>query len=303
MIIVFSRGQMSNHLFQYMYLVKQAKEGERVIVIGMTELFRVFGALPHQDNVFHLSTTDKRWLRAVSRFVIDKSLSFFARKGLISSYQPKIDKIKGIFESESGAVVYKKGFLSCVSYARGNFQSPLLYNENDVDGIAVKEKHVQQAKEILAPLAEKKLVFVHIRRGDYLAQRFRPLGKSAALPDSYYLDAIASYREAVGDPESLFFVVVTDDSQYAGELLSSVTNKIICSNSMPVDFSLMSLCSGGILSASSFSYWGAMLAMRESPSAMAFYAPKYWLGFRSKEWFPSSIAHARFEYVEVDANL
>ena len=136
-----------------------------------------------------------------------------------------------------------------------------------------------------------------------MAQRFRPLGKSAALPDSYHLDAIASYREVMGDPESLFFVVVTDDSQYAGELLSSVTNKIICSNSMPVDFSLMSLCSGGILSASSFSYWGAMLAMREIPSAMTFYAPKYWLGFRSKECFPSSIAHARFEYVEVDANL
>ena len=303
MIIIFSRGQMSNHLFQYMYLVKQARAGEKVIVIGMTELFQVFEKLPYQDNIFHLSTTDKRWIRAAARFAIDKSLSFFARRGLISSYQPRIQTISSAFESEAGEVVYNKGFFSFIAYARGNFQSPLLSSEKDIGQLVIDKKHLRKAEEILVPHAEKKLVFVHIRRGDYLTQGFRPLGQSAVLPDSYYLETIASYSNDLDTQESLLFVVVTDDLEYTEALLLSVTNKIICSHSMPVDFSLMSLCDGGILSASSFSYWGAMLAIHKNSAAMNFYAPKYWLGFRSKEWFPVSLVNTHLEYVDVINDL
>ena len=288
---------MANHLFQYMYLVHQAKDNEKIVVIGMTELFRVFKNLPHSSRVWHLSTTDNRWLRACARLCIDRSFSFLARHKIISSYAPKIQGVKGSYTSETGEIICLKGFLSKITYARGNFQSPMLYDENDIQQLVISEKHLQKARQILAPYPEKKLIFVHIRRGDYLKERFRPLGQSAALPGDYYLRAIQKYKNSTTD--NLLFVVVTDDCAYAQSLLSECVNKIICSNTMPVDFSLLSLCHGGILSASSFSYWGALLAIHCNKAEMNFYAPKYWLGFRSKTWFPTDISNQFLRYITV----
>ncbi len=49
---------------------------------------------------------------------------------------------------------------------------------------------------------------------------------------------------------------------------------------------IMSLCNHAILSASSFSWWGA--ALMSTPQKFVI-GPQYWLGFKSNEWFPDSI--------------
>ena len=67
---------------------------------------------------------------------------------------------------------------------------------------------------------------------------------------------------------------------------------------MTEDFVLMTQCKGGILSASSFSWWGAYLA-KQKYSGTFFLAPKYWAGHRQKRWYPESMKSSFLDYVEI----
>ena len=66
-------------------------------------------------------------------------------------------------------------------------------------------------------------------------------------------------------------------------------------------FGVMVLARHGILSASTFSWWGARLA-HDRNGGGTFIAPLYWMGFRGKTWFPSEDIRSDFlTYVEVVA--
>ena len=55
--------------------------------------------------------------------------------------------------------------------------------------------------------------------------------------------------------------------------------EIIISNNGPkIDLSIMSLCNSGIMSASSFAWWGAYLMKKKQYIVF----PKYWLGWKTK---------------------
>jgi len=77
-----------------------------------------------------------------------------------------------------------------------------------------------------------------------------------------------------------------DDDFYLREVFKESKNLIISNNLPEIDLSIMSLCSYGILSPSSFAWWGAFFAKIHNKKCNYFLAPKYWIGHRSKKWIP-----------------
>jgi hypothetical protein len=88
---------------------------------------------------------------------------------------------------------------------------------------------------------------------------------------------------------------MTDDVDYVEKNYSWVKNSTVSRNNMYVDFALMTLCDGGIMSNSSYSWWGAYLSKGRSNTV----APKYWLGFKSRKEYPLGILPSFAEIGEV----
>jgi hypothetical protein len=98
--------------------------------------------------------------------------------------------------------------------------------------------------------------------------------------------------------EELSFFVFSDDLPYVDEFLNSAPNVFVSRMSELNDLAAMSLChGGGILSASSFSWWGAYYSYCSSPCAL-FLAPRFWAGWREMQWLPSSIETSWITYVD-----
>lgn len=83
--------------------------------------------------------------------------------------------------------------------------------------------------------------------------------------------------------ESSVFIALTDDPPYAEDFVGKRADVVVSKENVGVDLAIMSLCDGGILSASSLSWWGAYFA-NDRQGRGPFVAPKYWLGHREEQW-------------------
>jgi hypothetical protein len=93
------------------------------------------------------------------------------------------------------------------------------------------------------------------------------------------------------------FVIMGDDALYIRNVFKESKNLIISNNLPEIDLSIMSLCSYGILSPSSFAWWGAFYAKTHKKNGNYFIAPKYWAGHRSKKWLPKNFFSKWITYV------
>ena len=92
--------------------------------------------------------------------------------------------------------------------------------------------------------------------------------------------------------------MISDDCAYVTEFFSQEERTAIVNGSIGIDFAVMAQCfGGGVLSASSLSWWGAFYASQQNLDAI-FVAPKYWAGHRIKKWIPESILTSWITYVE-----
>jgi hypothetical protein len=162
----------------------------------------------------------------------------------------------------------------------------------------VKSEHILAASKWLldndlSPCSPS-LVFLHIRRGDYI--NYPDQASPAVLDLTWYLKAIECIKTKVPSPS---FVVVTDDYYYALDFFKNLPNFFISNNSFYQDFALMTLCSHGIMSPSSYSWWGAFYALlghNESPHI--YLAPKYWIGHRKSALYPPGFEFDWITYIE-----
>jgi hypothetical protein len=125
----------------------------------------------------------------------------------------------------------------------------------------------------------KELVFVHVRRGDYLAWPSREF--PAVLILDWYLSAMRQMRAMV---KNLSFIIASDDHYYTADCFSDISDVAVSRCGRFTDLALMSKCSHGILSTSSFAWWGALLSRSHRSSEArpdgngVYFAPKYWAG-------------------------
>jgi hypothetical protein len=73
---------------------------------------------------------------------------------------------------------------------------------------------------------------------------------------------------------------------------------IISDNKTEVDLAIMSMCSHGVLSPSSFSWWGAFFARSQKKTSSHFIATKFWVGHRKNKWHPSNFYTNWLNYIK-----
>lgn len=286
MIIFFESGRLGNQLFQYAGL-KEFSLGEKLVFFGCKELEAVLSSL---ENITILPKS--RFPRGFI-FFLYSFLKWLSKSRVLGSIREiETDEIYKI-EQKNGLIpnVYLANYCYFQHWAaieKINIQLRLR------DDLSVKAKSWLYAQKKYRDSCD--LVFIHIRRGDYINW---PKAHPAVLDFSWYERMIKKIRERVENP---LFLVLTDDIFYAEDLLGQQKDVLISNNDLYVDLALMSLCNHGILSASSFSWWGAWFSKHATvfnhhlDSSNIYIAPKFWVGHRQEKWYPPGFMSSWIEY-------
>lgn len=211
-----------------------------------------------------------------------------ARARIISSVSQDIDIWNG-YPIETSRGIKKVGLLAFIWVFKGYFQSENL----SVNKPRIKATLLDVAERKMAHIPFHQRVALHMRFTDY--GELEVLGKvGAILPDEYYKQGIDSLLQKVTKP---IFIIFSDDRERSKLILKEFRNyEFYDGDSEYDDFSAITLCNHALISASSYSWWGAYLIKNINSYV---YAPKYWLGFKSKIWNPEGIQTKSFNYIEI----
>jgi len=283
MILLFGKGRVGNQLFQYVAMRGIRKRG-RLALVGFDALRAQFKEI---DGCIGSNGRGKL-IRLIGR-VCKQSVAYAAKLGLIGKIEEQRHNGRMDIRITESWLKWK------LYYAEGYFQCDEVLRDEHIRTLAFREESENRANSFLSQLADRsrKRVFVHIRRGDYV--RWPAVESPAVLPLRWYMKAMDIFRS---NYESPIFVICTDDLPYAEDMFGEIGDVVISHANAEVDLAIMAGCEGGILSASSFSWWGARLA-RERYAQGLFMAPLYWIGSRSGRWIPPHVKTAWLEYLAV----
>lgn len=272
MIVFFAPGgRLGNLLFQIAAIKSIRKSRERVFCTSLRSAKSLLRGL----EGFHNS--NRPWVLSVTRRVLDPLLGFALRLGLIGAY----------LEAD-GAISRRRGLLP-ITLIRGYFQDAR--RAAQWPWTTPRRPFYAGPRSALAQAEGRHPIFLHIRRTDYALIDLGG-GRTPMLPYSYYDDALKRF----GPLESVHVFVVGDDQEWSREHFSWLPHKTFSGFGPAEDLALMSLCQGGIVSNSSFAWWGA----RVSAQTLPVIAPLHWMGWPLKVWSPATIQTDEFTYIRVD---
>ncbi|MDC1043991.1 alpha-1,2-fucosyltransferase [Candidatus Pelagibacter ubique] len=281
MILLIENSRLGNKLFQYVGLKKYFPK-EKIMFLGRENIKLLF------DNVdFNFVNLEKI---NFSLFHVLKHIIIFLIKvrlfGVMYENTSKKD-----FEIE-----IKKGLCWWIFVSHNNFfqHSDIIehiYNPPILKPEILK-KGINWLKEKKIDYINNKIVFVHIRRGDYL--KWPSKSFPAALSIDWYKKSINFIKKKINNP---IFIFMSDDQQYLYDFFKETDTLFISDNHPEIDLSIMSLCSSGVLSSSSFAWWGAFFARTNNVENNYFLAPKYWIGHKTKKWFPENFSSKWIYYI------
>jgi Glycosyl transferase family 11. len=284
-LIVFhaSKGRLGNQLFHLAALDKMCRFHDVGVLIGARGLRQNF--VWTRRNVIVLSRRSDR---------LCNLLRSLAARGLASYYiEEKLTE--GVpCPFESGQLERRVRSIVPISFVENAYlQSDAWVGEKFRDRLRFKPETVQAVNTFARQHAIdwETTIFVHVRRTDYTDFSINNSG-SVALPPSYYRQGIRKLETQL--PVSIV-LIVTDDPAYAAVEFADVPRKIVVSRAPDFDLCAMSHCATGVLSASSFSWWGAMLG----PLRIRPVAPRHWIGWRVGTTIPSGIVSQAFDALAV----
>lgn len=190
--------------------------------------------------------------------------------------------INGV-SAESEEYECKKGLLPITYIFPGYFQSEKYFSNGNLKDMKIKGEYLKRAKEFFAKIPkDTQKVFIHVRRADYKTHKC--FGKKdITLPLYYYRSQIEWFNKNLENP---WFIFLSDDLEYVRNVFGDIKNKTISTEDMYVDFSIMALSDGGIMSNGTYAWWGAYF-MKDRSNVVT---PRYWFGFKSKIEFPKGIS-------------
>lgn len=256
MIILFSKGRLGNQLFQLNALIAAKEPSSTALLFGFNQarqVLRIPGSisigLPEKIHAFLLR-------------ILEKKFRVLARSGFLS----EISLRKGCqtFEKRAGVLplwVFNQDWFQGWNFLNNQQESIRFFDSSSIRSdffseVAERQKH-------------KNLVFVHVRRGDYLNW---PEGVSTSPPVMFFLQQMNHLRRTLRAP---YFLVLSDDRPYCVDTFSVSNDTEIVPEMDEIEaFSVMALCEAGILSPSSFSWWAARLASTRASGPWI--APKGW---------------------------
>ncbi|MBB3057089.1 alpha-1,2-fucosyltransferase [Mucilaginibacter gotjawali] len=272
MIAVRLEGRLGNQLFQYAFIYSVSKNLKTRFYIDKSVIN--FMVLAYFDiKPARLSVLDQYV------FTISGYKNIFNHHLKVAFYK----LLKGIcglheliFENELSPGEQLKSINDKVLYT-GFFQSEdyfIDHKKEIINLFSIKRNYCEQFENILKTLpASKKYVTVHIRRGDYA-------GLGLALSSDYYKRAIDSIHT-----DENYYIFISDDFEFINREFGHIENKYLSENAEIIDFQFLTHADVCILSASSFSWWGAYL----NPKHPKVIAPAYWLGKNEGKELPVNV--------------
>jgi len=281
-IVFFEDGRLGNQLFQYAAL-KELYPNQRLLFFG-------FGALKQAIESVDAIIIEKEKLPRFLMAVLKRLFSTLAKIRIIGTIQESRENSTYVFKKFRGV------FFNIYVLKQSYFQHQDML-ERINPSLRLNEDIFRTASDWLGEKAsessDKNFVFVHIRRGDYLTWPSHEY--PAVLERQWYSRAMDRMRAKVKNP---IFLLLTDDPYYAKDCFGGQQDILISENDQLVDLALMSLCKHGILSASSFAWWGAWFSKKLNSDEGFYMAPKYWGGHRKKEWEPEGFITNWITYIE-----
>lgn len=271
MIAVRIEGRLGNQLFQYAFIYAAAKRLNTSFYVDkgiekylLSSYFKVENDFlyPLDKYIFSISGFKNIFNHHLRRLVYSIVNWVILQKEplIITSEETVFEALKRVEDKK----LYH-GFFQSEEY----FKS---YKEDIRNLFSVKKNHQDAFQSVYNKLGiVGKTVVVHVRRGDYV-------GLGIALNTAYYHKAIAE----VGS-ESNHYIFISDDTQFVESEFAYVKNKYVSTNSEIIDFQFLLHANTCILSASSFSWWGAYLNTN-NPKVIV---PQYWLGRDKQVEYPN----------------
>lgn len=282
MVVFFESGRLGNQLLQYAVL-RSRFPGRRLVFVGLASLQQ---AVACRDSSF--VPADGAW-RPIAG-LLRRVLGGLATLRLISEAREVRDG--GVCRLEQ-----RRGLLGGLLLVRPAYFQHACFEPDIPPELDLAPDVVASARRYLAEVAGdspgRTLVFVHLRRGDYL--RFPDPAAPAVLDDAWVLQSLRALRSLVPAPR---WLVCSDDLAHARRLLAG-EDAVFCDRGELGDLAAMSLCVGGVLSPSSYSWWAAFLARRRLAAvgcAGIFLAPRHWVGHRRGQWYPAGFEFPWIRY-------
>ncbi len=283
-VIAYEWGRLGNQLFQYA-AIKKIAPSACVLNIGMHSLLRWLA----DDQAFRGFFIRSLVIRLLENAGNVKLLGMSGKGRLFSLISERLDGDQCVLD-------FQMGLIPQIALLKGFFQDEQTLLGVETSALSINLRLIHKATKWIrkqTDLPSTNHYFVHIRRGDYTAWPSR--AAPAVLSADWYIAQMKRILEV--DNVAQFFVF-SDDIPYAEEILRSFDNVFISRRSELDDLAAMSLClGGGVLSASTFSWWGAFYSKQNNPMAR-FYAPRFWAGWRKARWFPGSIETSWIQYVD-----
>lgn len=286
-IILFENGRLGNQLFQYL-AARTAAPSAQIICIGLQSL-----ALTLQPSAQLLSDTKRAGLlkKLFSRLGRNRTLNLAKRSKLWSV-------ISDIRNEDTSSILLTQGLFYEIALLDGFFQDRIIFEKFSSEQFPLRIELMEKARDwIEVNVMSRGFIpyFLHLRRGDYV--RWPTGDHPAVLPLQWYEQQMNEIAKA---DKRAHFVVCTDDRPYVEEMLGSNPLVSIFRGSEIEDFFLMTQCSGGgILSASTFSWWAAWYG-KHFFHCSRYIAPQYWAGWRQKQWYPPAIETTWLDYRSVN---
>lgn len=257
------------------------KDTETLIMVGCNQLNNLFQGT---NAIFVNQNTD--YFRRILLKNLTKHVEYCAERGI---YQT-------ISENKEQQLLINRGTINGLKFAHLFFQQlENSFNSEYYFDLTIKPEYISKSKSIVESIQKpnSSLFFIHVRRGDYL--KWKSIDEPAVLPESYYKYCIRQIKER---NQNALFIACSDDKEYIKRIFSDYDDVFISEEDYLTDFTIMRQCDGGILSASSFSWWGAF-HLYHTGKAGPFYAPEFWIGHRKKEWYPKHFHTSFLSYVNV----
>jgi hypothetical protein len=267
-IFVVGAGRLGNQLFQLANALRIRKPRELVLSLG---LGRALELVRHKQAIINC---DSEWVYRIYDVILRRIL------GLLGS-------MRAISRLTEEAITPRKGALPLV-HVFGYFQSEKFVPDSITDKLRTKRIATIAEDIVRSEAGGRTPYFLHVRHGDYR-------GDNWVLPLSYYLRAIDLAREAYG-LENIHFFILGDDPDWETSMFSFLPYKTISRENLYIDLMIMAACGGGIISNSTFSWWGGYLCRCEYPV----FAPKYGANWIRKGWQQKDMPCKKFMFLEID---
>ena len=275
-------GRLGNQIFHLAALDKLCNSRRIGVLFGCSDLLRYFHW--RRPGVYIANRGGWR-LFPLLRKLSDYRLTSHCCEGRVETEYGLLHSGELVTQI-SGSLplnVVEDAYLQSDAWVRDDFSRMLVFRES----IAASVEHFRAERDIDWESA----VCVHVRRGDYVDQDVLGAG-SPALPSAYYREAIERLQERMSVSSLVF---VTDDRDYVETEFADIPRKVVVSRSAIFDLCLISKCASCVMSASSFSWWGAMLGPKRVPPI----APQYWMGWRRRIIAPPKIISTVFDVIPV----